>query len=96
MTMGDPNATPPQPSPTVASQEKFPDSRANDNARYTKQQEREMAVTDDKGVTIQPSGAFMMMGWAYVFAAAVAIVIIIIAMRLFGGGESASPAGPPV
>ena len=59
-----------------------PRSTANvpDSARYTKQQEREMGTTDDAGRTIQPQGAFLMMGWAYVLAAGVGAVIVAIVL----------------
>lgn len=61
-----------------------------DPARYTTQQEREMGVMDDKGRKIQPQGAFLMIGWSYVFAAGVGAVIVAIILRFtgaFGGGQ---------
>lgn len=59
-------------------------ANAPDPARYTGQQEREMGVTDDKGRSIQPQGAFLMMGWSYVLAAGVGAVIVAIILRFMG------------
>jgi hypothetical protein len=59
-----------------------PDRLPNTETRYTPEQEREMGVRDDKGRTIQPTNAFMMVFLMYTGVAAVLIVVAIVIMRM--------------
>ena len=74
--------------PESRSPDADPRTTANppDTARYTEQQEREMGAKDEQGRTIQPQGAFLLIGWSYVLAAGVGAVIVAIILRFTGAG----------
>ena len=49
---------------------------------FTEQQEREMGVRDESGMTIQPVNAFLMIMLGFIGVAAVLVVICVVVMRL--------------
>lgn len=59
-----------------------PDRLPSTPAEFTPQQQREMGTTDEKGRTIQPMNAFLMITLGFVGVAAVLIVIAIVIMKM--------------
>lgn len=65
-----------------------PDRLPATPSNFTPQQEREMGVTDEKGRTIQPTNAVLMLLLGFIGVSAVMVVIVIVIMRLMGGPAS--------
>lgn len=59
-----------------------PDRLPNTESRYTPQEEREMGVRDEKGRTIQPTNAFIMIALGFVGVAAILLVVAVVIMKM--------------
>jgi hypothetical protein len=61
-----------------------PDRLPATPAEFTPQQEREMGVRDDKGRTIQPTNAVLLIMLGFLGCAAVGVVVVTVLMWLIG------------
>lgn len=61
-----------------------PDRLPSTPAVFTAQQQREMGVMDDKGRTIQPMNAFLMIVLGFLGVAVVLLAIIVVVWKLTG------------